>query len=186
MAHRKHFFALEPTPGSYDVIETLRTTLQRELRVGKIRWTKPDAWVIKTHKLDRLSDHQLDELADAMHLLPSKPLSLAFWKLELIESRNHSTKIALRLTDPTATSFESHAAHFPILLRAGLNVYTRPSSPHIVLGHSAHGRSGFQADLSKIHVPQYTFAIDRITLFGSRIDPGVGYDPIEWIDLPRS
>lgn len=169
------FFALIPTANAITAIKPLQHDLQRHIRGDFVRWVPEHQWHITTHFLGEQPERIADELADAVSLLPKTPITFTCWTLDVFPNRENPRTLVLRLADPSADGFKMHQAHYPIMLRAGVSPDTRPWKPHITLGRIRAGRSGFTADLGQIHVPQYTFSIEKIALFESILEGGVRY-----------
>lgn len=145
-----------------------------------------EQWHITTHFLGDVTREQEDALIDAMSLLPQAPVTFTTWELDVFPSRQQPRAFALRLADVTTEAFKQQHAQIPIILRAGLQVDSRPWKPHVTLGRIHTGRSqGRLAEIERIHVPQYTFNATQLTLFESNPQSKVRYAPLASIDLPR-
>ncbi|NQV12117.1 hypothetical protein HQ524_02025 [Candidatus Uhrbacteria bacterium] len=179
-------FAFELPEAAIRTIESLQHDLQRHIRGPLVRWTSPEAWHVITHKADNVSEKTAQNLRDAMSLFRKEPVSFTLWALDVFPNVQNPKKLVLRLADPTATGFNLHGSHVPMLLREAVEVNARPWQPHITLGSIAGGRSGFNANLSSIHVPQETFQIPKLTLFEYFRDSSVRYEPIRKLSLPRT
>ena len=181
------FFALEPAKSAVGPISGVQNDLQRLIRHDAVRWVPERNWHVTVHFLGDVDEERCERLIDAMALLPALPMEFTLWALGVFPSNEQPRAVVLRLADMRTDGFRLHQAHFPILLREGIPVNPRPWRPHVTLAHIRPGRSGFfSPDFSHVHVPQYTFPVERLTLFESIIGTGARYVPLASIDLPRS
>ncbi|MBT6253857.1 RNA 2',3'-cyclic phosphodiesterase [Candidatus Uhrbacteria bacterium] len=180
------FFAFELPESAIQMIEAFQHDLRRNLRGPLIRWTSPEAWHVKTHHVGEATEKTVQNLRDAMSLFRRDPVEFSMWSLDVFPNIENPKKLVLRFADPTSNAFKLHGSHIPMLLREAIKINTRPWEPHITLGRIIPGRSGLKVNLSEIHVPQQTFPISKLTLFESFRGPGVRYEPIRRLSLPRT
>ncbi|MEK7108073.1 MAG: RNA 2',3'-cyclic phosphodiesterase [Patescibacteria group bacterium] len=180
------FFALEPAKTAIGVLSGVQNDLQRLVRHEAVKWVPESRWHVTVHFLGEVSSAAGERLMDAMGLLLLAPLEFTMWSLDVFPSWDEPRAIVLRLADMRTDAFRLHQDLIPIILREDLHVSPHPWQPHITLAGVRPGRSGFFADVSHIHVPQYTFPLSRLTLFESVLGKGIQHVPIASIDLPRS
>lgn len=183
---KRLFFAMEFAGAAVPVITEIQHGLQRCVRDERVRWVPEDRWHITTHFLGDATDQVVEELIDAMALLPQDPIQLTTWGVNVFPSTEKPRALVLRLADMTTAAFEAYHAQIPIILRAGWEIDTRPWKPHVTLGRIRPGRGHVRVNLEPVHVPQYEFSVTQITLFESHLGPKVRYVPLASIDLPRT
>lgn len=180
------FFALEPAKTAIGIFSGVQNDLQRLVRHEAVKWVPESRWHVTVHFLGEVSEEASEHLIDAMGLLFLTSLEFTMWALDVFPSLEEPRAIVLRLADMRTDAFRLHQDLIPIILREDLPVSPHPWQPHITLARVRPGRSGFFADVSHIHVPQYTFPLSRLTLFESVLGKGIHYVPLASIDLPRS
>lgn len=180
------FFALDVPQSAREIIASIQYEYQRKIRDAVLFWTPEESWHVTTHFLGSPDDASIDRLIDGMSLLPDASVRFSFWNVKYYPEGDRPRVLTLNLADPTGAAFSLREAQYPMILREGIDVDTRPWVPHITLGRVRSTMRGFDGTLPDVHIPAYIYGVPSLSLYESVLGAGPQYRPMATFDLLRT
>ncbi len=169
---KRLFFAFEIPEYARKPLLAAQEATRRHLRSAYVSWIPDRRWHITVHFMASVREEVIPDLINALQHVPENPIELTCFDITGYPTQDVPRVIVLRFADALNTAYDCHETLLNAMDAAGIPRDPRTWTPHVTFGRRHSTAPRLRDALSDIRVPDFTFAVTRLSLYESTIGTG--------------